>query len=122
MTMDLKLDSNGDLDTTNGELSLVEGGERMAQQIKIRLRMFLGEWFLDQRQGMPWLQLILAVKPFPQEYTSSKIRQAILGVPGVLSVRNLVVSPNVATRNLTVTFEAIGNADIPPIYQEFVLP
>lgn len=120
--MDLKLDSNGDLDLTNGELSLVSGGERMAQQIRIRLRIFLGEWFLDQRQGMPWLQLILAVKPFPLEFASTRIRQAILGVPGVLSVRNLIVSPDPSTRHLTVSFEAIGDGEAVPIFREFVLP
>lgn len=120
--MDLKLDVNGDLDTTNGELTIVDGGERMAQQTKIRLRMFLSEWFLDERQGMPWFQLILAVKPFPEEYATSKIRQAILSVPGVISVRNLVLTPDSASRQLTVSFEAIGDADEIPIFTEFVLP
>lgn len=120
--MDLKLDSTGDLDMTNGELSLVSGAYAMAQQIRIRLRMLLGEWHLDQRQGMPWLQLILAVKPFPLEYATSKVRQAILGVPGVVGVRNLSIVPDTSARTASLWFEAIGNEGLPVAFEEFVLP
>jgi hypothetical protein len=120
--MDLKLDGTGDLDTTGGELSLVTGAEAMAQQGKMRLRMLLGEWHLDQRQGMPWLQIILAVKPFPAEYAISKIRQALLGVPGIVGVRNLSVTPEVSTRQASVSFEAVGNEGLPVAFEEFVLP
>lgn len=120
--MDLKLDSGGDLDTTNGEITLVNGADAMAQQGRIRLRMFLGEWHLDQRQGMPWLQLILAIKPFPQELASTKIRQALLGVPGVVGVRNLKIQYDASARRASVSLEVIGNEGLPVAFEEFVLP
>ena len=53
---DLALDSvTGDLDLTNG-CRLIRGSERIIQELKIRFRTFLGEYFLDTRKGLPWIR------------------------------------------------------------------
>lgn len=121
--MDLKLDINGDLDLTGGSASLVTGADRIAQQLKIRLRVFKGEWHLDTRQGMPYRQRILGYKPFSASYATSVFRSAILGVPGVLAVNNLSLEPDLAQRSLAVSFQASGDADLSPIvFEEFLVP
>jgi hypothetical protein len=51
---DLALDSAGDLDLAGGG-HLVEGQAAIAQRLTIRLRTFLGEYFLDTTRGLPWL-------------------------------------------------------------------
>lgn len=118
--MDLKLDNNGDLDLTNGEMSLVTDGERMAQQIRIRLRMFKGEWMLDQRQGMPYLQELFR-RPYVEALALARFRTAIQGVPGVQHVENLQLELS-ATRQLSVSFEAVGDTEAPIVFERFVLP
>ena len=119
--MDLKLDINGDLDLTNGDLTLVTGTDRMKQQIEIRLRMFLGEWFLDARSGMPYFQGIFA-KPFDASFTSLKIRQAVVGVASIVDVTNMDLDLNNTTRALSVSFAAIADTGAEIVFEGFKLP
>jgi len=46
---DLHLDSTGDL-------SWVEGIDAIAQHARVRLQFFLNEWFLDRREGIPFMR------------------------------------------------------------------
>jgi hypothetical protein len=109
--MDLKLTPSGDLDITEGDLFLVDGLEAIKQRCHIRLRTFRGEWFLDQRVGMPWRQEVLGVKPFSPVRVAHRMRQALLGVPGVTDVVSVTPSLDPTTRTLTVTFQAVATLD-----------
>lgn len=55
--------SSGDLSIEGGQVRMVDGAERIAQQILISLRFWLGEWFLDTSQGVPYLEYILVKNP-----------------------------------------------------------
>lgn len=63
---DLLLTATGDLDLTNGG-AWTDGQAAIAQEIKIRLQTFLGEYFLDSERGLPWL-----------DWSSTKIDAVIL--------------------------------------------
>lgn len=43
----------------NGDVMFIDDVERVAQQIKIQLLTFLGEWFLDVTHGVPYLEYVL---------------------------------------------------------------
>ena len=100
--VDLALTSTGDLSFVNGELQLVEGTEAVAQHLRIRLRWFVGEWYLDRRLGMPWFAHALVKRP-NAVLLKSLFREAALTTPGVLEVRQLSLS--IADRKLTVTMQ-----------------
>ena len=119
--MDLQLDSNGDLELVNGGLALVTGLARMKQQIQIRLRFFKGEWRLDQNQGFPMYERVLGVKPYRDTVVAELLRRTILGVPGVVLVKNLLLSLEPSTRILSVGFEAIGDTGESVVFEGFVL-
>ena len=52
---DIALDTaTGDLLLENFDLQLVEGRDQIAQNLMIRLRFILGEWFLDITAGIPY--------------------------------------------------------------------
>ena len=55
----IKLNSDGDLDFSSGGLELLEGVDEIVQKLDTRLQFFLGEWFLDQRLGIPYYEDIL---------------------------------------------------------------
>ena len=57
-----------------------------AQTIQDTLSLWRTEWFLDQNQGFPWAQNILGVRFVTTSQINSQIKNAILGVPNVVTV------------------------------------
>lgn len=53
---DLKLDLTGDIDITGNAVKLTVDKEAIAQHLQCRYRTFLGEWFLDVDEGVPYYQ------------------------------------------------------------------
>ncbi len=92
----------GDIDLSRG---LIGGQEYIAQRVGNRLKFFLGEWFLDQRLGVPYFREILR-KGAPSDVVRSVIRQVILETPGILSVERCDVTPGAAPREIRVDWEA----------------
>lgn len=89
----------------NGDLQLLDGARRVAQQIKVTLLAFLGEWFLDISFGVPYLEDVLVKNPRPA-VINALLRAAILDVPNVTRVRSLRLDYNRQARALLVTFDA----------------
>ncbi len=52
-----------DLYINNGDLQLVQDIEHVKQHLKIRLQFYLGEWFLDITEGMPFYSDVLVKNP-----------------------------------------------------------
>lgn len=119
--MDLRVDSNGDLDITGGELSLTSGGEAVEQRTRLRLQFFLGSWFLDRNIGIPYYESILVKNPnLPA--ISAIFRQAIELDPEITAARNLELSLDAALRRLSVTFTAETTLLTPVVFdEEFIL-
>ena len=79
---DLRLnDDTGDLDVTEGALSLVEGDEALAQRIAQRLRLVRGEWFLAYLDGTDYYGQIFGKKP--QVTIDAEFVRVITTTPGV---------------------------------------
>ena len=104
--MDVKLDADDDLDVSTGDLVKLTGAEAIRQQLKIRLRLFLGEWFLDTRVGMPYYETVLVKNPNTQA-VRALFQEAILGTPGVTETSDVALEYDGATRALAVTFRAV---------------
>lgn len=88
-----------------GDIQLVDGAARVAQQIKITLLMFLGEWFLDTDFGVPYLEQILVKNP-KFAGINALLRARILNVPGVTRILSLTMDMDRARRELVVSFAA----------------
>jgi hypothetical protein len=106
--MDLKLDNNGDLAIESGDFVLLDGVDAIAQDCDVRLNFSQGEWFLDQRLGVPYFQKILGQKPRISAVTQI-IQDAILTTPGILSISDFRIDYNGTTRLLSIEF--VGVAD-----------
>ena len=102
--MDIRMNAAGDIDITGDTLSLTSGAEAVAQHLRIRLRFFLGEWFLDRRLGVAYYQSIL-VKGTPLELVRAIYRKVILQTPGIQTIGALTTVLDPITRRLTVEFE-----------------
>jgi len=102
---DIKLNTAGDVDISKPDLQLTSGIEAIDQHLKQRLRMFLGEWFLDNRIGLPYFQHILK-KDYDAIVIDSVFKRQILTTPGVLELLSFNLDINIPTRQLTVEFRA----------------
>lgn len=106
----------GDLLIVNGDLTLTSdvdanGTNPVLQDILQNLRMFLGEWFLDNTQGVPWLQQIF-VKGTTQADIDAAIQAAILSTTGVTALTSYGSQLNAASRSLAVTFSVKTQAGV----------
>jgi len=79
-----KLDANGDY-TLGSNAFLVNSPDAVAQAIKTRLALWLGEWFVDVTDGTPWNQKVLG-KRLPGRNPDAAIKQRILGTQGVTEI------------------------------------
>jgi hypothetical protein len=102
----LALDSlNHDVYFEDGQIVLVSNGEAIAQDIKVRLLFFKGEWALDTRLGVPYYEEVLGQKP-NLGVVKNLFRKVILQTPGVKSINNLDVTFDSSIRTLIVSFFA----------------
>lgn len=97
--------------TVDGDLALVGGIPSIVQDCRQSLRMVTGEWFLDEEQGVPWLNRpdlnvvgILGQKAPSIPALREVFRESLLAVAGVLDVTSLGVILDSVTRRLNVTF------------------
>src|SRR5690606_18024423 len=119
MSLDLKLADDHDLALSSaGDARLLDGAERIAQQIKVTLLTFLGEWFLDTDFGVPYLEQVLIKAP-QRAQLEAVFRARIADVPGVRGVRRLDLQIERALRRLRVEFEAETDEGI--VTLQFVL-
>lgn len=100
-----------DLLIIDGDLKLIDGAERIAQQIKITLKFMLGEWFLDTSKGVPYLERILVKNP-NMNHIRAIFRERILDVPGVTGINKLSLALDRKNRALSVSFEAETTAGL----------
>jgi hypothetical protein len=116
------LDSTGDLDLSTGKILLLEGAASIAQKLSCRIKFLLGEWFLDARLGIPWIQELLE-KGVAESYIRSKIQRTIATCPGVTTLESLEIAIDAATREAEISFSAIAdNGETIDFSEAFVLP
>jgi hypothetical protein len=100
------------LNPVTGDLAVpprwIRGAEAVAQRIRVRFKWFLGEWFLDTRQGVPYYRDILIKNADPILITFI-FRRVLLSTPGVKSVSSFHATLDKTSRVLTVTFEAVAD-------------
>jgi hypothetical protein len=97
-----RLDENGDMSFGQGLGNMATDAEACAQNVRTRLLLSEGEWFLDTTEGMPWLQNILT-KPVDYEYAQFLIRERILQTTGINELNSFDAELDHNTRKLTVS-------------------
>lgn len=102
---DIALTADHDLDVSAGDLSLLDGAAQVAQQIRIKLKLWRGEWFLDTDFGTPYLQAILG-KQLTLSGAIAALRKSILEVSGVRKIEAFTYKFDSRARSLSVTFTA----------------
>jgi hypothetical protein len=96
----------GDLALENGTLVFCSGAAFYRQKLAARFKFFLGEWFLDQRLGLPYYQNVFVKNP-DLDLIRSLFRRVILTTPGIKSIKTFTLSFDPAARKLSFSFHAL---------------
>ena len=117
---DFLLDSTGDLDFATNDLVIVEGIDAIRQELQIRYRFFLGEWFLNEAEGTPYFENILK-KNANDAQVQAVLTEVARTTPGVLEVRSYAADQDAVNRRLTVTLQAGVTTEEGLVYRDFVI-
>ena len=112
--MDIQLNKYGHISLQGGRLQLVTDRPLLvAQRLSVRLRTYLGEWFLDTKMGVDWFADIL-LKNVSKQTVDSILQNEILKDEYVLRIitfksavieRNYECSFTVEIKNVERTVE-----------------
>ena len=109
----------GDLCLENGTARLTRTlSEEVAQDLQLALSLFLGEWFLDPEQGMPYWQSILGHK-IPLRELAQLYTSAILSRPGVASLSAPVTAARLPSRRVALAFSVTLTDGSTLVYKRF---
>ena len=89
MATDLLMNECGDLDVTNGVVTIVADGDQVKQAWLIAMRTFLGEYFLDSTIGIPYVQRVFTTRQTIRELKQI-FTDASLAWPGISQFLSLV--------------------------------
>ena len=102
MTQVRRLDEDHDMTFGYGLGCIAERSEACAQNVKTRLLLLQGEWFLDLTDGVPWLQKIMT-KPARTLLANTIIKRRIATTTDVTEIVSYQSSFSSETRKLTIS-------------------
>ncbi len=86
---DILLKKDGDFDLAEGKLSLIDTQQDLiAQRLLIKLRTYLGEWYLDLSEGIPYFQRIFRKSGNAKAVADTIFKSEINNDEGVISLNS----------------------------------
>ena len=95
-----RLDRIGDIQTSG--VQFLTEAEEVAQTVKTRLQLFLGEYFRDNTEGTDWFGKILG-KGRGLAAAEAEIKKRIVQTANVLSLTGFQTDYDITTRRMKVT-------------------
>ncbi|MCP4600175.1 MAG: hypothetical protein GY847_06510 [Proteobacteria bacterium] len=109
-----------DFTITSNKFVLVDGIEEVKQRLDSNLQFFKGEWFLDQRLGMPYYEEVLGQKP-RIAVIQNVFRDGILQTSGVTGTSDPILDFDSPTRTLSVEAQVTCESGVFYYEKEFVV-
>lgn len=104
--MDIKIDQvTKKFVMTNGDFVLTDGVDAVAQMVGQRLQTWLGEWFLDITEGVPFREKIFVKNPSVVE-VESVLKLMIIQSPGIIQLTSFDFTFDSALRQAHLSFSA----------------
>lgn len=101
-----KLSPTGDYQFGNGQADFYQDvPEAVGQVCVTRLKLWLGEWFLDVEDGTPYMQTLLGKHPNLLESANVTVQQRAIDTQGALDVKNFESALDPDTRAYSASFD-----------------
>lgn len=112
--IDIALDEDGCAYTDESqELVFLSGHEETIQAVKTLWESFLGEWWLDLKYGIDWLNKFLDKATFDVSIAARELREKTRLVEGVASAYNFIIeqSENLEITSIKAVIKTIYNQE-----------
>jgi hypothetical protein len=96
----------------DGNLAMAFDSKEISQLVRQRLQTYYGEWVLDPKVGVEWIQRVF-VRPPNEMVAESLIKKCILETKGVTGMQAFDMTIRQPRRELSVV-----NADIVTVFDE----
>lgn len=107
--LDLRLDATTDDIYLDGDdLALLTGVDLVKQRIIVGLRLFLGEWFLEESGGMAYWRDVLCDQP-KSNLVEAMFRRAILADEDIERLDSFSMTTDTRYRSVSVEFSAVSS-------------
>lgn len=103
---DVESEFFGDFYIDNNSLVMIDGLSAIRQHMTIRFQIFLGEWFLDLRIGVPWFRDILIKNP-SFNVVQEILKGVILDTPGAIQIITFDFGYTNNSREVSLEFSAL---------------
>lgn len=117
---DIAADASNEIVFTNGALTLVQDEAAVAQHVRIRLRFFKGEYFLNPAEGIPFYERVLIKNP-SMPLVIALFKRVVRETPGIVEILSFAADYVPATRSLTLNFEARCSSGETLTFTDFVI-
>jgi hypothetical protein len=101
-----RLDANGDYVLGSGSDFFVNSPDAVGQAVMTRLRLSVGDWFIDTTEGTPWATEVLGkytAKTYDAIIKSRILGTSLLGVQLVTQITSYSSSYDPTTRKLSIS-------------------
>lgn len=96
-----RLNDSHDMSFGTGIADYAVEAEACAQNVKTRLLLLMGEWFLDTSAGVPYLNDIM-IRPANMPIVESLVKKTILETDGVSAITDFTMTVDRESRRLTI--------------------
>lgn len=113
----------GDLALKKGSPYFIDGPEYTRQKLSARFKFFLGEWFLNLLEGVPYYRDVFVHNP-DLDVIKSLFKRVILTCPGIIGLKSYSMTFDREKRRSAFSFKAIcadGDFTVKPEDQDFIL-
>lgn len=97
------IDSNGNIDVSTRSLVVVDEIVALKEHIQQKYSMFLGEYFLDTRLGIPYYENIL-IKQYSAFNVETILKRVLFNIDEVYSIDSFVLDFETSERYLDIDF------------------
>lgn len=98
-----KIDSNGNVDVSKKALVIIDGLDALKEHIQQKYSMFLTEYFLDERAGIPYYENIL-IKGYNPFNVETILKRVLYNIDEVYSIDSFVIDFDKENRKANVSF------------------
>lgn len=99
-TRDLEFDSDK-------HFAIADKTQDIKQRLILKIELMRGEWYLDENEGIPWLEIFSLTGEEQERKALNEIRNALLNDKAVKEIKSLTVEQDNTKSQLVINFTVL---------------